>query len=59
MTKEEKKVRARLENLVSGGAGTTNNLSQGRHEIEKLADIPKYFKISKLKERQPPGKITI
>ena len=59
MTKEEKKVRARLENLVSGDAGATNELTPGKHDVEKLADIPKYFKISRLKEKNPPGKITI
>ena len=56
--KEEKRLRAKVENLVNG-ANVTNELGAGRHYIEKLADIPIFFKISKLKERKPPGKITI
>jgi hypothetical protein len=56
MTKEEKKVRARLENLVMAG-GSSMELMAGKCSFEVLAEIPKYFMLASLKDKRPPGKI--
>ena len=58
MTKEEKKVKARLENLVMGSGACSMELNMGKHCLEVLAEIPKYFMIPHLKDKKPPGKIT-
>jgi len=56
MTKEEQKVRARLENLVMAG-GSSMELASGKTTFDVIAEIPKYFMLANLKDKKPPGSI--